>query len=119
MRCEEGADVGDDGAVEAANHNLIALMQHAIDKDHIDGGAKPLNHLDLEYRALQLADEHQALRHHGLRDNSKDQSMPVCSTAAQWRTQAETRACRHAALRGLMQLSRDDRTAQLPMQMRS
>lgn len=64
---QEGAYVCCNGTIQAADDNLIALMQDAIDKHDINGCSKTLNDLDLQHSALQLADEHQALRHHSLR----------------------------------------------------
>ena len=64
---EQGADGGDNRPAQAAQHDLLALPQHAVDQDHVDGRAQALDHLDLQHRALQLADEHEALRHHFLR----------------------------------------------------
>ena len=64
---QEGSYACCNSAVQAADNNLVALVQDPIDKHDINGGSKPLNDLDLQHGALQLTDEHEALCHHSLR----------------------------------------------------
>ena len=47
MGREEGSDLSDNGAAHATQHNGVALMQDAIDQDHINGGAQALDDLHL------------------------------------------------------------------------
>lgn len=63
LRREERADLGDDGAVEAAQDDLVALVQVAVDEDDVDGGAETLDDLDLEDSALERRDVHKVVGH--------------------------------------------------------
>lgn len=67
VRCEQGADGGDDGALQPAHHDGVALVDDAVDEDDVDGGAQPLHDLDLKHGTLQLGDVRQPVRHHRLR----------------------------------------------------
>lgn len=49
--CEQRANGCDDGSVETAHHNGVALLQDAVDENHIDRGAETLDHFHFQNRA--------------------------------------------------------------------
>ena len=51
---EERADVGDDGAVEAPEDDGVALPQHPVHEDHVDGVPQALDDLHLQDHAVEL-----------------------------------------------------------------
>lgn len=67
LRREKSPDLRRDGAVETADDNLVALVQHTVRQDNVDGGAESLDDLDLEHGALEGGKVHEALRHAFLR----------------------------------------------------
>mmetsp|Transcript_18383 Transcript_18383/g.46452 ORF Transcript_18383/g.46452 Transcript_18383/m.46452 type:complete len:737 (-) Transcript_18383:1874-4084(-) len=68
LRRLERLDARDYGPRQAAHHDLVALLELAVDEHAVHGGAQALHRLDLQHRALGAVDKHEAVRHHGLRE---------------------------------------------------
>lgn len=63
LRGEQSPDLGGDGAIETADHDLVALVQNSVGKDNINRRSKTLDDLDLEHRALESREVHETLDH--------------------------------------------------------
>lgn len=63
LRSQQSPDLRGDGAVETANHDLVAFVENSVRKDDVDGGSESLDDLDLEHRALEGGEVHETLDH--------------------------------------------------------
>lgn len=65
---QQRANLCDNWSVQPTNHDLVSLPQITIRQDDIDGRPETLDDLDLEHRALELREVHQAVTHALLRE---------------------------------------------------
>ncbi|RBQ68079.1 hypothetical protein VDGD_21613 [Verticillium dahliae] len=66
-RRQQRTNVGDDGALDTAQHNLVALAEDTVCDDNVDGHAETLDRLDLENGGLHLGEVHERAHHALLR----------------------------------------------------
>jgi hypothetical protein len=53
MWCQDGLDLGDDGATETLQNDTVVLSQHPINKDAIDRGTMTLDDLEFQNGAVE------------------------------------------------------------------
>ena len=68
LRRQQRSNLSDDGAVETAKDDLVALVQVTVHEHDVDGGTETLDDLDFEDSALQRRDVHEVVGHALLRE---------------------------------------------------
>lgn len=68
LRRQQCTNLCDDGSVQPTNHDFVSFSQDTIRQDDIDSRSQAFDDLDLEHRALELREVHQAVTHALLRE---------------------------------------------------